>query len=356
MIDALHQFVPAAEQGAVTAHALEVQRIARELGLASDIYADHIRPEFADVARFYGEFAPEGKRRRHEALLYHHAIGSWVGVYVEHRPEPMLVDYHNVTPPGLFARWAPEGEHGLQWGLEQLEELAPRTAVAFAHSSFSEADLRGFRRTEVVPVLVDVDAAEPDEQALAALQADSGPTWLFVGRVAPHKAQHDLVRALAVYRALYDRRARLHLVGSSASDAYTRMLLQLADDLGIGGAVCVTGPVSAPVLAAHYRAADVFVCLSDHEGFCVPLLEAMHHDLPVVAYGAAAVPETAGDAALLLSSKEPAVVAAAVHRVSTDAGVRDALVAAGRRRLAAFSLPTARAQYRAALERALEAL
>lgn len=355
MITALHQFVPAAEQGAVTAHALEVQRIVRELGLTSDIYADHIRPEYAQVARFYGEFAPEGKRRRGEALLYHHAIGSWVGVYVEARPEPLLVDYHNVTPPALFARWAPEGEHGLQWGVEQLVKLAPRTSSAFAHSTFSEVDLRGFRRTEVVPVLVDVDAAEPDERTLAELQTD-GPTWLFVGRVAPHKAQHDLVRALAVYRALYDRRATLHLVGSSASEAYTRMLLQLADDLGIGGAVCVTGPVSAPVLAAHYRAADVFVCLSDHEGFCVPLLEAMHHDVPVVAYAAAAVPETAGDAALLLSSKEPAVVAAAVHRASTDSTVRNALVAAGRRRLAAFSLSKGRMQYRAALERALESM
>jgi glycosyltransferase involved in cell wall biosynthesis len=353
VIHALHQFLPAVEQGAVTAHALEVQRILRsEMGISSDILSDHIRPEYAEVARFYGEF---GKPRRGQALLYHHAIGSWVGVYVEHRPEPLLVDYHNVTPPELFARWAPDIEHGLQWGGEQLEKLALRTGTAFAHSSFSRADLLGFRRTEVVPVLVDVEAAEPDETALARLRED-GPSWLFVGRIAPHKAQHDLVRALAVYRSLYDRRARLLLVGSSASEAYTGMLLRLADDLGIGGAVCVTGPVSAPVLAAHYRAADVFVCLSDHEGFCVPLLEAMHHDLPVVAYAAAAVPETAGDAALLLSSKEPAVVAAAVHRVTADADVRDALVAAGRRRREDFALDKTRAQYRGALERALEAL
>ncbi|HEX2038379.1 MAG TPA: glycosyltransferase family 4 protein [Acidimicrobiales bacterium] len=352
MISALHQLVPAAEQGAVTAHALEVRILLREMGISSHILSDHIRPEYADVATFYGEL---GKPQRGQALLYHHAIGSWVGVFVEQRPEPLLVDYHNVTPPGLFARWSPDTEHGLQWGLEQLEKLAPRTATAFAHSSFSVADLGAFRRTEVVPVLVDVEAAEPDEQALAALQAD-GPTWLFVGRVAPHKAQHDLVRALAVYRSLYDRRARLFLVGSSASDAYTGMLLRLADDLGIGGAVRVTGAVSAPVLAAHYRAADVFVCLSDHEGFCVPLLEAMHHDVPVVAYAAAAVPETAGDAALLLSSKDPAVVAAAVHRVVTDRAVHDGLVAAGRRRREDFALPVARERYRAALERALEAM
>nr|MDQ3758307.1 glycosyltransferase family 4 protein [Actinomycetota bacterium] len=275
MIDALHQFVPAAEQGAVTAHALEVQRLVREMGISSHIYADHIRPEYAEVARFYGEFAPEGKRQRGTALLYHHAIGSWVGVYVQHRPEPLLVDYHNVTPPALFARWAPEGEHGLQWGVEQLGTLAPRAHTAFAHSSFSQAELGRFARTEVVPVLVDVAAAEPDPLTLAELES-ADPAWLFVGRVAPHKAQHDLVRALAAYRAVYDRRARLYLVGPSASEAYTAFLLRLADDLGIGGAVCITGPVPAAVLAAHYRAADVFVCLSDHEGFCVPLLEAMH--------------------------------------------------------------------------------
>src|SRR5207248_3376126 len=162
------------------------------------------------------------------------------------------------------------------------------------------------------------------------------------GRLAPNKAQHDLIKALAAYRRLYDPRARLHLVGTSSSESYRTALVAYADALDLVDAVEFTGSVSDGELAAHYRAADVFVCVSEHEGFCVPLLEAMHHRLPIVAYAAAAVPETLGDGGLLLNSKDPYTVAAAVQRVVSDADLRAQLVAAGTRRLHDFDLDRSR--------------
>ena len=166
--------------------------------------------------------------------------------------------------------------------------------------------------------------------------------WLFVGRLAPNKCQHDLIKALAAYRRLYDPQARLHLVGGSSSNAYRTALEAFVDHLDLGEAVFLHGGVSPGALVAHYRAADVFVCLSEHEGFCVPLLEAVHHRLPVVALAEAAVPETVEGAGVLLPAKEPARVAAAVHRVLGDPDLRAALVVAGTARLADFALERTR--------------
>ena len=154
---------------------------------------------------------------------------------------------------------------------------------------------------------------------LAAAKDRGGADLLFVGKVSPHKAPHDLVKMLAVYRRLYDPPARLHLVGSPLGERYGPALAAFVDDLGLGDAVSVTGSVTAAELEAYYRAADVFVCASDHEGFCVPLVEAMGHGVPVVAYGVTAVPETVGHAGLVLADKEPLRFAAAVAPGRPDA-------------------------------------
>jgi glycosyltransferase involved in cell wall biosynthesis len=169
---------------------------------------------------------------------------------------------------------------------------------------------------------------------LARRRADGGADILFVGRVVPSKAQHELVKALWAYRRLYDPKARLHLVGGTSSYAYSKSLYDFADDLGLSEAVRIAGEVSDAALAAHYEAADVFLSLSVHEGFGVPLVEAMTAGVPIVARDAGAVGQTTAQAALLLEAGDPSYVAAALHRVCTDDVLRQALVAAGRRRAA----------------------
>ena len=190
-----------------------------------------------------------------------------------------------------------------------------------------------------MPVLADYDrvAADPDprvDRELREARANGGTDILFVGRVVPSKAQHELVKALWAYRCLYDTRARLHIVGGTTSFDYLEAVRGLADDLGLTEAVRITGEVSDASLAAHFGVADVYLSLSVHEGFGVPLLEAMAAGVPVVARGVGAIRETAGTAALLLDSGDPSYVAAALHRACTDESLRSMLVAAGRARLA----------------------
>ncbi len=212
----------------------------------------------------------------------------------------------------------------------------------------------------MVPPLFDAAALgqSPDADIVAdrrAQRSGGGADWLFVGRVTPSKAQHDLVKALACYRRFYDPKARLHLVGAGMGDDYPRALRRFAAGLGLGAAVHLTGPVSDAALAAYFATADVFVCASEHEGFCVPVVEAMSLGVPVVALSATAVSETAAGAALLLDDKSPMELATAVHRVLSDGALRRALVAAGQRRGDEFSLDASRRRWAAAVDEAVAA-
>ena len=352
---ALHQFVPTFEPGAIGGHVLELQRLATdELGVESDVFAQHLRwPARNDGVRPFTDYGRRVRARPGDVLLYHMAVGSDVAGFLRDRREPLVVDHHNITPPSYFAQWEPAAAHGCSWGRGQLQELAARAELGVGDSAFNEDELRqaGYRQTATAPILLDLDrlTADVDDGSLERLRAagdGGGATWLFVGRVAPHKCQHDVVKALAAYRRMYDPAARLHLVSGSSAPAYSEAIERMAAELGMADAVVLTGAVSPGELEAHYRAADVFVCLSEHEGFCIPLLEAMAHRVPIVAYAATAVPGTVGGGALLLPAKGPGTVAAAVHRVLTDRPLRDSLVAAGTRRLADFTLPATRACWR----------
>jgi glycosyltransferase involved in cell wall biosynthesis len=348
-VRALRQFVPVLEPGAVGAHTLEVERLCRELGIETEIYAEDVREVWAGRGRRLKEY----RARADDVLLYHVAIGSPVADFVASQPGTVVVDHHNITPASYFADWEPPVVHGIAWGRRQLADLAARSSAGLADSGFNrdELDQLGYPRTSVAPILLDTTTFDrvADEAALERLAHD-GAAWLFVGRVSPHKCQHDVIKAFAVHRRTYDPDAVLRIVGASSSDRYVAALHQLVDALGLSGAVELTGGVSDGELAAHYRSADVFVCLSEHEGFCVPLLEAMHHRVPIVAFASTAVPETLGAGGLCLPGKSASTVAAAVHRVLGDAVLRASLVAAGEQRLRDFDLPVTRATWRAALE------
>ena len=342
---AIHQFLPTfAARDAIGTHALHARRILRSMGLESEIYAEG-RPgaarRQAHPYRSYGRRPPPDRTW----LLYQLSTGSAVADFVRARPEPKMVNYHNVTTASLFAPWEPHVAVECTEGRRQLREMAGEVDLGIAVSGYNEAELRaaGYRHTAVAPVLVDLDSDDvvPDPEVLARLaqaRRGGGSDWLFVGRVAPHKCQHDLVRALAAYRRLYDPEARLHLVGGIGSHAYFSMLERYVAALGLGGAVRLTGSVSAAALKAYYASADAFVCLSEHEGFCVPVVEAMRLSVPVVAYASTAVPETVAGAGVLLEAKDPVTVAAAVARVVDDGPLRAQLVAAGVRRADDFSL------------------
>lgn len=355
---AIHQFTPSfAPRDAIGNHILQVQAVLQEMGIRSEIYVGDAWREVEKLTKPFRELAVDSGEPTW--LLYHASTGSPIADFLLERREPKLVDYHNITPASLFGPWEPHVGAELTAARRQLAELAPITELAMADSSYNEEELvaLGYRRTCVVPILVDTASFERgvDARTFDRLRSQKcGAVWLFISRVAPNKAHHDLMKAFAVYRRVYDPAARLRIVGGSASHAYMTALEAFRSALQLDDAIDFTGNVSDAEKSAHFEAADVYVSTSDHEGFGVTLLEAMFHDLPVVAFGSTAVPETIGDGGLCLDSKEPSRVAAAVQRVLTDAALREALVAAGRERLVAFDVSATRAKLRAVIESVIE--
>jgi glycosyltransferase involved in cell wall biosynthesis len=355
----IDQVVPSfGSRDAIGVHVLHLRGVLRDLGFESDIWCEGTFPDVRAECRLLSELGP--RPRPGTWWLYHLSSGSPVAELILARPEPKLLDYHNITPGELFGVWVPWAVEEAAAGRRQLGDLVGASCFAFADSAFNETELRalGSRHTRVVPPLFDprVLATDVDRQVLAARRdqrADGAADWLFVGRVTPSKAQHDLVKALACYRRCFDERARLHLVGSAMGDDYPRALRQFVARLGLGAAVHMPGAVSDAELAAYYATADVFVSASEHEGFAVPIVEAMHLGVPVVAYGAGAVPDTADDGALVLDDKSPMSMATAVHRVLSDDALRARLVDAGARRAGEFSLERSRARWSAAIDESM---
>jgi glycosyltransferase involved in cell wall biosynthesis len=339
----IDQFVPTlAPKDAIGSHVLNARDALRRAGFESDIWAEEIaRPLRGEAGDFrdYARSAPSGD----QIIVYHASIHSRMAPFLGDGRQRLVVDYHNITPSRFFAGWDPLSEARMDLGRVELRGLAGRAELALADSPYNQAELieAGYPATAVCPIIIDYGPADPDPVALEDLQQQrslGGTRWLFVGRLAPNKCQHDVIGAFAVYRRLFDSRATLTLVGGSAAPRYEQALHQLVTDLGLDGTVQFAGSIPTGRLAALYRTADVLVCLSEHEGFCVPIIEAMAAGVPVVAWAAAAVPDTAGSAALLLDDKDPLVVACTVDRLVSDPALRSDLVTSGLARARHFSL------------------
>ena len=346
----VHQFHPTITFGdAVSNDCFELQRLFWSSGLFSEIYAADTKEELRAFTRPLDDLAGAGAADA--ALLIHHSMGNEAVDRAAAAPiTRKAVVYHNIAPARYFT------EIGDDWnarhadlGREQLRALARTCELGIADSEFNRAELAesGFSRTAVVPILVDWAAydVEPDPGVQRRV-ADERSNIVVVGQILPQKALHDVLPAFARYRER-DPAAHLYLVGSTAmSGSYLGRLVASLRELGIEDGVTFTGRVTTRALAAYYRAASVVLTLSDHEGFCVPLLEAMRFDRPIVANAAGAIPETLGDAGILLEDKSPDAVADALERAIRDEALRHRLVARGRARLAEFSRDAVAARLR----------
>jgi glycosyltransferase involved in cell wall biosynthesis len=274
--------------------------------------------------------------RGDDVLLIHHSAGTPRLHELLALPNPKLLLYHNVTPASWLWEHAPLVGVQCAIGREQLPELVRAVDVTVCDSEFNAAELRalGATRTEVVPLLVDRDRLGParTQQTDRAGVPDGPPTVLFVGRLAPHKRQDEVIRAFALYRRHRAPDARLVLVGDPITPAYAELLRGLGDALA-PGAVTIESGLTANALGDRYREAHAFVCLSEHEGFCIPVLEAFHFGLPVIARPAGAIPEVVGEAALLVEDGDLAVVAELLHLALSDPQLRRELRRRGEARL-----------------------
>jgi glycosyltransferase involved in cell wall biosynthesis len=341
-VSGVHHFVPVLHRGdAVGRHTLRLRDATRRRGFESNIFVDVVQDETADETLPAISYADEAHRG--DVVVYQFATASLMAPWLAGRTETLVVNYHNITPPELMAPWDHHLALGQERAREDLAVLAPRTTLAIADSAYNETHLAeaGFVTTAVVPPSAAVGEEVTTDAGSLSGDTRTGAVWLAVGRVAPNKALEHTIAALAVARHHSDRDATLRIVGKPATDAYERALRRYVADLGLEDAVTFTGYATDAAVAAAYTTADVLVVTSEHEGFGVPVVEAMAAGLPVVAYDEGAVPEVLGDAGVLVASRDPYALAGAIGTVLADPTRRTTLAEAGRRRFAELDLPNA---------------
>jgi glycosyltransferase involved in cell wall biosynthesis len=271
--------------------------------------------------------------RPDDVLLIHHSAG-WPQIdKLLALPNPKLLLYHNVTPPLWLWEHAPVVAAHCATGREQLRQLARAVDQTAADSAFNAGEL-GVDGTIVIPLLVEREKLGAPAAA-GPPGAPVAPNIIFVGRLSPHKRQDELIRIFALYRRNRAPSATLTLVGDPISDSFVALLRSLADTLA-PGAVRIESGLDAAALGERYRAATAFLCVSEHEGFCIPLTEAFHFGVPVIARPFGAVAEVVGDAGLLVDDNDPAVLCEALHLLHQDGSLRAELRRRGHERLRAF--------------------
>jgi glycosyltransferase involved in cell wall biosynthesis len=331
----VHQLLAALSYGdAIGNEALAIQGHLRAAGYESDIFAEGVHPRMAHLARPLWEYPQVSGPDT--VCLFHFSIGSAAGRLIHQAPDRLVSIYHNITPAEWFLGFHPHLAGLCYHGRRELAAFADRTELGLGDSEYNRRELEaaGYRRTAVLPIVLDLASYKrPPSRVTRALFDDDRTTIVFVGRIIPNKRIDDLVRVFALYQRTFNPRSRLLLVGDHRGhERYYDRLQEMVRRLRVDEVV-FTGHVDHDDLMAAYASADLFLCLSEHEGFCVPLLEAMAHEVPVIAYDAGAVAETLRGGGILLTDKDPEEVAGLVDRVLTDEALRGAVLDTQRRAL-----------------------
>jgi L-malate glycosyltransferase len=340
----LHQFLFDVSKGDATSdHAFLIRGWLRDLGFESEIFGAVFDEDLSSDVR---QFTP-GTFTNQDLVIYHHTTGSATLNHLVDRRVPLILIYHNITPPEFFKKADPAVASQLATGREQLKQIRPFVRFALGDSPYNEEELKktGFKSTGVLPIVLnEAEYDVPVDQELLAKLRGGGPTLLFVGRVAPNKKQEDLVKLLYFVRQIYPD-ARLILVGGNTGQGYVRWLQHFIDSNGLADAVILTGHVTQQEMVTYYKSADLFVSMSEHEGFGKPLIESMYFGLPILAYSAAAVPSTLGEAGILFTRKEYEPLSELVRILYEDQMLRQKVINTQTRRVQAFLEPNIKEQF-----------
>ena len=337
----VHQFHPSVSYGdAIGSQILALQRLLRRIGFRSEVFCYHPPLHFEGRAWQIADYASCSSSEN--VLLLHYSIGYPADVlaWLEQVPDRKVLVYHNITPHAYFAGVNDTYFEAARAGRQQLRQFSTLTEAGWGVSSYNCRELAecGWDRLGVLPIVFDSRryGARPDRKVLGRWQG--GLNILFVGRVSPNKRLEDLILTFYYLKRFVRPGAKLLLVGSaSGMEPYLEFLQALVARLGLSD-VSFTGHVSNSELVAYYQSASVYLSMSEHEGFGVPFLESMHFGVPIVAYKAAAVPETLATSGVLITVKDHAAVAELIGLLDEDDGLRARIVDRQRERLQDFLL------------------
>lgn len=361
MTKEIHQFVHTLTYGdAISVEALALRRALREQGAQSEIYALNVHPRFKGDVHFVADFLKKfghnsvepsntlknadfsvAAKFTGEAVL-HYSLGSPLNdLFRGLTAAKRSLIYHNITPAEWFEDVNPRVANDIIHGIKDLEPICRTATRVIADSRFNAQELESLGITaQVLPLLVDparwVGGVNGGIDAL--LKGDDSKHLIHVGRIAPNKCIEDVIKVFYFFRNFVEPKSKLWLIGTDVdTELYSFGLRQLVTKLCLDDYVKFTGPLSDEEVQAFYKNGDVYLCMSEHEGFCLPVIEAMHFGCPVVGFAAGAVPETLGAGAVLVKEKRHAEIAELLGQICNDADLRQKILAAGKDRVADFS-------------------
>lgn len=315
---------------AITNQMLDIQRVLRSAGYESEIYAEHIaeplKDKISDIKKYKGD--TQG------ILLIHHSMGFDLFDKIILFPDKKVIIYHNITPEKFF------NDSGtrkyIRLGLKQIKDYKKYVDYAVADSNYNRRQMieMGYSNVDVMPVQISLDRFQNVRSDRAIKERfKNSKNILFVGRVVPNKCQDDLIKAFAIYQKQFEQNSNLLLAGDLGYFPYVEELKNLCKELGVENRVHFLGKITESELKASYESANLFLCMSEHEGFGVPLLEAMKAQIPVIAYDSSAISETMSGAGILLSEKNYALIAGLIDEVITNQDLSNGIIRVQNRRI-----------------------
>ncbi|MDD4873257.1 MAG: glycosyltransferase [Kiritimatiellae bacterium] len=351
---AIHQLVAGFANGdAISNEAVVMRKIFRSWGFPSDIFCERkrvlpeLRSETRDLNECFSAFKPE------DIALLHLSIGSDVNDLFLKLVSRKAILYHNVTPSHYFDLINRQTAFTLDKGRRQVAAMSNAAQINIADSKFNAAELTklGYKNVQVLPLILDLQKLNdrPDGKTLRAYDGAT-KNILFVGRCAPNKKIEDIIKAFYYFHKFVEPDSRLIQVGSYAgTERYHNLLLTQIRDLELSD-VRFTSSIPQSQLNAFYKCAHLFLSMSEHEGFCIPIIESMIHDVPVLAYSAAAVPETMDGAGVLFHKKQYEDIAEMMGQIINNSSLREAIISRQRERLARYAKRDLASEFRLMLD------
>lgn len=315
-----------------------ISKALREAGNITGIFTFAIHPKIQDKDVYLINMLPE--LNENDLIIYHYATADELSDIIKEAPCKVVLRYHNVTPPAFFHGYDKGAEKLTREGLDEITDLRDAIDYGMVVSDFNKKDLEqmGYQcPISVVPILIPFKDYEqqPDSEVLKRY-SDGRTNIVFVGRIVPNKKFEDVISCFAAYKEKYDPTARLFLVGNyQETDLYYQYLQEYIKKYEVED-VIFSGHIAFNAILAYYKIADVFLCMSEHEGFCVPLVEAMFFEIPIIAYASTAIPGTLAGSGVLVETKEPETVAEIMNQIVGDEEYRSKILRTQAERLRDF--------------------
>ena len=334
------QVLPTISYGdAVSNDAINIDRILRKNGYETEIYAENIDRRLKNKVLKVNKL---NKLNKNDILIYHKSTGTDLSFLLEKYKCKKVIRYHNITPGKYLEKYNKYLYNLVEYGRKGLEYASRYFDYSLADSNYnkSELDELNYKNTMTLPILIPFEdyKKEPDKEVIKKY-LDGKKNILFVGRIAPNKAQEDIIKSFYYYKKYINKDSRLILVGNSNGfENYLELLKKLIKELELENDVVFPGHIKFEEILAFYKVADLFLCMSEHEGFCVPLVESMFFEVPILTYNSSAIKNTLGNSGIIVNKKDYFLIAELMNFVLSDKNVKKEIINNQNKRLEDFQL------------------